>query len=172
MLPARRDMHSRPLFPAYLFVHCELEKVGIDNLQFIPGLRRIVSFGGRPAMVPDEAVSLIRQQLSSIEAQGGLPKHHFQPGDEVVINKGPLAGLRGVFQGPTGPAERVEILIRFLGQANRASVPVELLGDVSPDEDQIRRRRGTRGRGRHIRYGEQPRHTDPGSSKPDRGNSE
>ncbi len=52
------------------------------------------------------------------------------------------------------PSARVEILIRFLGQANRAEVPVELLHAASQDEAMIIRRRGTRGRGRPIRYAE------------------
>jgi transcriptional antiterminator RfaH len=151
MLPPRRDGRPQPLFPAYLFLRCEMETVGVDSLQWVPGLRRIVTFGGRQATVPDDAVTLIRSQLDQIEAQGGLPKHMFKPGDEVVIDGGPLAGLRGVFQGPVGPVERVQILIRFLGQSNRAEVPVDLLRAASPD-DQFTRRRGTRGRGRRIRY--------------------
>lgn len=151
MLPPRREGRPQPLFPAYLFLRCELATVGVDSLQWVPGLRRIVSFAGRPATVPDDAVRLIRAQLDQIDAQGGLPKHTFKPGDEVVIGGGPLAGLRGVFQGPVGPVERVQILIRFLGQSNRAEVPVDLLRAASPD-DQFTRRRGTRGRGRRIRY--------------------
>ncbi len=156
MLPPRRGGHPQPLFPAYLFVRCELETVGVANLQWIPGLRRIVQFGGRPAVVPDGAIDLIRAQLAQIEAQGGISQHPFKPGDEVVIDHGPLAGLRGVFQGPIGPAERVQILIRFLGQANRAEIPVDVLRSVSEDE-KARPGRGTRGRGRRIRYnGSQP----------------
>ena len=44
---------ARPFFPAYFFVRCDLAVVGIENLQWIPGLRRILSFDGRPAVVPD-----------------------------------------------------------------------------------------------------------------------
>jgi transcriptional antiterminator RfaH len=153
LLPARADGRLRALFPAYLFIRCDLTTVGIDNLQWIPGLRRILSFGGRPAVVPDKAIELIETGLRAIEAAGGLPKHHFKPGDTIVIDQGPLAGLRGVFQGPVGPAERVHILIRFLGETNRAEVPVETLRAVDDDAEQFQtRRRGTRGHGRRIHY--------------------
>lgn len=152
LLPPQQDQRARPLFPTYLFVRCDLSQVDMDMLRWIPGLRRFLSFGGRPAVVPDAAIHLIQEGMREIEAAGGLPKHHFKPGDVVVIDSGPLAGLRGIFQGPVGPAERVEILLRFLGEANKTEVPVELLRAASDDGEVIRRRRGTRGRGRRIHY--------------------
>ena len=48
LLPSRPGERLRPLFPAYLFVRCDLTVIGIENLQWIPGLRRILSFE-RPA---------------------------------------------------------------------------------------------------------------------------
>lgn len=151
LLPARQDGRVRPLFPTYLFVHCDLAAVGIDTLQWIPGLRRLLGFGGRPAVVPDAAIHVIEEGLRAIEAAGGVPQHRFKPGDAVVIDSGPLAGLRGIFQGPVGPAERVRILIRFLGETNKTEIPVEALRAAS-DDDGPTRRRGTRGRGRRIHY--------------------
>jgi transcription antitermination factor NusG len=102
--------------------------------------------------VPEAAITLIREQVAQFEAAGGLPAHTFKPGDDVVVEEGPLAGLRGVFQGPPGPAERVYILLHFLGQANRTEVPVAML-QHAPEEGGAGRR-GTRGRGRRIRYKE------------------
>jgi transcriptional antiterminator RfaH len=151
MLPPRREARPRPLFPAYLFVRCDLSEVVVDNLQWIPGLRHILSFDGRPAVVSDAAVKLIQDSMAEIDAAGGLPPHHFKPGDKVVIEEGPLAGLRGVFEGPLKPAERVHILVHFLGETNRAELPVESLRKAG-DEDFRPRRRGTRGRGRWIHY--------------------
>jgi transcriptional antiterminator RfaH len=152
LLPSRPGERLRPLFPAYLFVRCDLTVIGIENLQWIPGLRRILSFEGRPAVVPDAAIALIERGLAEIEAAGGLPQHAFKPGDVVVIDQGPLAGLRGIFQGPIGPAERVRILVRFLGETNRAEVPVEALRRAGEEGLGQVRRRGTRGHGRQIRY--------------------
>lgn len=154
LLPTKIGERIQPLFPAYLFVHCDLEQVDIGNLQWVPGLRRIVGFGGRPTVVPDAAIDLVSSNLEQIEAQGGLPTHHFKPGDAVVIDQGPLAGLRGIFKGPLGPAERVQILIHFLGEVNRAEVPVQALRPAPEEPLKNTRRRGTRGRGRRIQYGD------------------
>jgi transcriptional antiterminator RfaH len=151
--PSKPDARPQPLFPSYLFVQCDLSEVIVDQLQFLPGLRHIVEFSGKPAVVPHDAIELMNRELDEIEAAGGLLKHQFRPGDTVVIDSGPLAGLRGVFQGPLGPAERVRILVRFLGETNRAEVPLEAIRKASDDE-LPRRRRGTRGHGRKINYRE------------------
>jgi transcriptional antiterminator RfaH len=150
--PSKPDAKPQPLFPAYLFVRCDLSEVNVDQLQFLPGLRRIVSFAGKPAVVSDEAVGMMSRELDEIEAAGGILKHSFKPGDTVVIDSGPLAGLRGVFQGPLGPSERVRILVRFLGETNRAEVPLDAIRKASDEDLDPRRRRGTRGRGRRINY--------------------
>ncbi len=167
LLPTPLTEPIQPLFPAYLFVHCDLEEVSLDRLLWIPGLRRIVAFGGRPAIVPEAAIALIRSQLAQIEAQGGLPTHNFKPGDPVTIEEGPLAGLRGIFQGPLGPAERVHILIRFLGQVNRAEVPVSVLRAAPEQPEKPPHHRGTRGHGRRIRSHDAQTRAEPMPTAPD-----
>lgn len=152
LLPPRGEQRSQPLFPAYLFLRCDLSQVVVDEIQWLPGLRRIISFGGQPAVMPEAAIALIEEGLREIEAAGGLPQHGFKPGDAVIIDGGPLRGLRGVFQGPLGPAERVRILVHFLGETNRIEAPVDLLRKASVEEVGHGRRRGTRGRGRRITY--------------------
>jgi transcriptional antiterminator RfaH len=151
--PSKPDARPQPLFPAYLFVHCDLSEVNVDQFQFLPGLRRIVSFAGKPAVVSDEAIDMMERELDEIVAAGGVLKHSFKPGDTVIIDSGPLAGLRGVFQGPLGRAERVRILVRFLGETNRAEVPLDAIRKASDEDVRLPRRRGTRGRGRRINYG-------------------
>ena len=152
LLDARAAERSTPLFPSYLFVQCDLATTGISAMEWVPGLCSVLSFDGRPAVVPDQAIEMIQAELHRIEEEGGLPRHPFKPGDEVIVEEGPLAGLCGVFQGPVGPAERVHILLRFLGQANRAEVPVTMLRPACGDYDRTWFRRGTRGRRRRIRY--------------------
>jgi len=138
----------RPFFPGYLFVRADLAAVGISTLQWVPGVCRLVAFGGVPARVPEEAIALIRRQLAQIEAQGGFPRMRFRPGERVRVREGPLAGLEGIFEGPVRPAERVRILLRFLGECNRAVVPLDMLEGAMPHQHPPRR---TRGRGRMTR---------------------
>jgi len=147
----RHRWQEWPLFPCYLFARVDFERVGYSAVAWTPGLRRVVAFGGRPAVVPEEAIEMLRRRLAEIEALGGLPAHGFRPGDEVRFKAGPLQGLHAVFEGPMGPAERVRVLIRFLGQVNRAEVPAAELERVPEIGRKLKRPRRTRGRGRRIR---------------------
>lgn len=149
----REGAHTQVLFPCYLFVRADLGRVGRSVLEWTPGLRGLVAFAGVPARVPEEAIALVRRQLAHLEAMGGFPKARFQPGERVRIKEGPLAGLEAIFEGPLTPAERVHILIRFLGQCNRAVVPLDMLEGVAPRQHPPRR---TRGHGRVIRQRSHP----------------
>jgi transcriptional antiterminator RfaH len=148
---SRGTWRELPFFPSYLFARFSLEDGGYSAVEWTPGLRRVVTLGDRPAAVPDEAVDLIRTRLEQISAAGGLPAHGFRPGDEVRFTSGPLEGLHAVFEGPMTPAERVQVLIDFLGQTNRAEVPVAGLEKVRESDIPRRRPRRSRGRGRPIR---------------------
>ncbi len=137
----------QPLFPCYLFVRADLECVARSSLQWTPGLRCLVAFGGVPARVPDEAISLLHKRLVQMEEQGGWLQPRFRPGQRVRLREGPLAGLEAVFEGSLGPNDRVRILVRFLGEVNRAVVPADMIEGVAESSPPRR----TRGRGRRIR---------------------
>jgi len=140
-----------PFFPCYLFARVDFEQVSYSTVAWTLGLRRVVAFGDRLAVMPDEAIEMIRQRLTEIEAQGGLPTYGFQRGDEVRFKEGPLQGLHAIFEGPMEPAERVQVLIRFLGQTYQREVAAANLERVPQSERKQKRPRRTRGRGRRIR---------------------
>ncbi len=155
----RRGHETVPLFPSYLFVHLYMERLVMRDLYETPGVRGIVKFAGNPAVVPDEVINAIRERVEAINLAGGLPNHSFSPGDKVLITEGPLAGIEAIFDGPTGPAKRVRILLHILGALNRAEVPVEYLAPVGSGAEIVqprKRPRRTRGRGRRIRYKTSP----------------
>jgi transcriptional antiterminator RfaH len=153
---ARKGPRRKPFFPCYLFVKVDLEEVGLSQVQWIPGLRRIVAFDDRPAPLAYEVIDAMRRKLEGMNATGGLPSHAFQPGDTVRITQGPLQGMLAVFEQPTTPTKRVQILLAFLGQASRMQIPVTDLEKAPPGAGATapnppRRPRRTRGRGRHIK---------------------
>ena len=142
-----------PFFPCYLFMKVDFERVGLSSVRWTPGLRRVVAFDDHPVPLPDEVIDLIQRKLNGSNAAGGWPAHTFHPGEMVRITDGPLQGLLATFEGPSTPADRVRVLLAFLGHASRAHVAVSDL-EKAPIEAQVqavKRPRRTRGQGRRIR---------------------
>jgi transcriptional antiterminator RfaH len=154
----QRKSGREPFFPCYLFTRVDFTKVGLSQVRWTPGLRRVVAFGEHPVPLPDEVIELIQRKLDAINATGGRPGHSFQPGETVQITDGPLQGLLAVFEGPSTPTERVQVLLSFLGHTSRAHVPVTDLQKAPPEAEAPapKRRRSSRGRGRPIRNQSQP----------------
>jgi len=82
-----------PLFPCYAFVYCDInEKKNLLNRT--KGVISIVGSAG-PEIIPDYQINSIRHALAS-----GLIFEHikeFAKGEEVLVIRGPLKGIRGKF---------------------------------------------------------------------------
>src|SRR5687767_9956504 len=80
-----------PLFPGYLFVRPRLEER--IRVLSIPGVVRIVSFCGQPALVRESEILGVQAAL----ARGGVePSAWLVAGHRVRVKTGVLAGLEGV----------------------------------------------------------------------------
>lgn len=81
-----------PLFPGYLFVQLALR----DKLKVleVPGVVRLISFGGHPAPLDDSEINILRQGLTkTLKAE---PHPYLKAGNRVRVKTGALAGLEGV----------------------------------------------------------------------------
>lgn len=119
----RRDRPDDVVFfPCYLFARLDLETRPRSSLDWMPGVRRIVSLGDQPAPVPDDLVALIQARLrdKSADKSGGYGE--FKPGDRVRIVGGPLHDLDAIFDRPASGAERVRVLLDVMGRLT----PVEV----------------------------------------------
>ncbi|NJP04408.1 MAG: hypothetical protein HC837_01620 [Chloroflexaceae bacterium] len=157
-LPEVQQATSEParsiaLFPGYLFVQTSMDTLERGRIETMPGVVRLITSGDVPVPVPSSVISAIRQYIADINQQGGLVAHAFRPGDAVRITRGPLCGLEALFQGPTTPSARVQILLELMGQFSRVEIDRQLLEPVShhtnPQPNMSQRR--SRGRGRPIR---------------------
>jgi transcriptional antiterminator RfaH len=116
----RRDRPDRVVyFPCYLFAHLDFEVTPCSSIAWMPGVRRIVSFGKQPAIVADEMVQLIRRRLESIEETG---YHRLKQGDRVRIQVGPLRDLEAVFDQPLSQESRVRILLDVMGRMTAVEI--------------------------------------------------
>ena len=120
-----RARKIRPYFPGYIFVHVDLEQTGISTLQWIPGARGLVAFGGEPANVPEGLIRLLQNRVEEINAAGGELLEALKVGDKVLVNEGPFAGYEAIFDARISGTERVKVLLKFLnGRQTSVELPV------------------------------------------------
>lgn len=110
----RRDRHDRIVyFPCYLFARVDFEIIPRSSIDWMPGMRRIVSDGEQPVKVDEDLVALVRDRLEAME---GVGHGRLRRGDRVRIRSGPLRDLEAVFDQPLSQADRVRILVDVLGR--------------------------------------------------------
>jgi len=109
------------LFPSYIFICIDPSDPCWRKLRSTRGLLRVVSFGGKPGVIPDEVVDYINNSLKTIGSKGGLKK-----GETIQIQDGPFRGIEGLFQAYDGE-ERAIVLISFMQSQHRVKVR---LGDL------------------------------------------
>ena len=127
-----RARKVRPYFPGYMFVHTDLDEVGLSTFQWMPHAIGLVTFGGEPAHVPDALIHAIRRRVEEIAAAGGELFDGLRKGDLVKIKGGPFEGYEAIFDTRLDGQERVRVLLRLLSDR---SIPLEL------DAGQVERKR-------------------------------
>lgn len=148
-----QQLIKKPFFPSYLFAKIDLEAMGLLQLQWTPGLRRVVAFDNRPTPLSDAVIEMIQFKLGEMEANTGWPAHDFKPGETVQIMTGPFEDMLAIFEGPVTPSQRVQVLLTILGHASRMQVDVTNLkkAPLAAEASMPKRPRRTRGRGRFIK---------------------
>jgi transcriptional antiterminator RfaH len=121
------------MFPGYVlakFNIAEMERA----VTFSQGVRGLVRFGSEIPPVPDsfvEALKLeIRSRIGSEEDEVVTLTPTIELGDEVEVAHGPLQGMQGTVIGVPTAAERVKILIEFLG--NPQAVDLDIFSILLP----------------------------------------
>jgi transcription antitermination factor NusG len=118
-----RSKKLRPYFPGYMFVHVDIDEVGLSKFNWMPFAIGLVSFDSVPATVPENLIHEVRKRVDEIAAAGGEFYDGLKPGDPVRISSGPFAGYEAIFDMRLPGSERVRVLIQMLTDRN---MPVEL----------------------------------------------
>lgn len=113
------------LFPGYVF--CRFEKSDLMRVLNAPSVRSVVGIGKTPAPVDDSEICAVKALVSS--GRPILPWPYLRIGQNVRIDRGPLAELRGVVVRVKDSC-RVVVSVEALG----SSVAVEVDADaLAPD---------------------------------------
>jgi transcriptional antiterminator RfaH len=119
----KMDVTPVPLFPGYLFVALDLAAVRWRSIHGTVGVSRLVCHGDNPAPVPEGIVEDIQGREDPAGWVVLSPSTTLRQGQAVEILNGPLAELRGFFEG-LDSKERIVVLLSLLGREVRARVPL------------------------------------------------
>jgi transcription antitermination factor NusG len=133
----RRVRLALPLFPGYVFVRMVLQSR--MRVLEIPGVVRLVGFGGIPTVLPEEEIEVLRSSLTDeLHAE---PHAFLTVGRRVRIVRGPLAGLEGILQRKKNNF-RLVVSVKVIQRSFAVNVDAADVQPVQvPDKTDIRRPR-------------------------------
>ncbi|EKT53059.1 transcription/translation regulatory transformer protein RfaH [Providencia sneebia] len=106
MVRGKRTIVQEPLFPNYLFVKFDHNKIHTTTIQSTRGVSHFVRFGLNPAIIPDEIIEVL--QLTPV-AKLVAPETPMS-GDHVVITEGIFAGIKAIYCEPDGETRSILLL--------------------------------------------------------------
>ena len=111
-----RPPAERPFFSCYLFAQMDFRDVPLSSINWAPGINRVVSFGGLPAVVPREVVEWIRVRLEQVDPRDYHRGRPLLSGDRLRVTRGPLKGLEAVFDQRLSSSARARVFVEILGR--------------------------------------------------------
>ena len=112
---------TEAMFPGYVFARFSYPALH-RQVQATRGVVKIVRFGHRTAIVPDEIIAALRGSLEdnqTIVIEAGI-----QPGEEVNLVEGPFRGLRAIVTKILPAKDRIAVLLELLGIEREVEVPI------------------------------------------------
>lgn len=113
------------LFPGYFFALVKRED--LRHAWSVQGVRGVVRFGEKPAVVPERVVEELREAYAGSEEETIIVDSSIEIGREAVIAEGPMMGLKCVIQYYMPAADRVAVLLDFLGRRMQLEFPLRAL---------------------------------------------
>jgi transcription antitermination factor NusG len=114
-LPTIRETHKwsdrqkdvdRPIFPGYIFVR--LDTADFRSALRIAGVCHILgTTAGTPEIIPDQQIADVKRVL---ESRGTAKPSPYEAGQTVQIEKGPLAGVRGIVREIAGETTLIVVI--------------------------------------------------------------
>lgn len=114
----KRVEKVEPLFPGYVFIELSELTSNWRPIRSTRGVARVLTFGDRPAVVPDDVVENLRDRMR-LQSE----RHNLEPQQPVRIEEGPFSNLNAVFMEYDGE-KRAFLLLELLGRWQKLSVPL------------------------------------------------
>ena len=119
-LRGRQTAHLEPLFLRYIFLQPEAASHSISPVRSTLGVTALVRFGQEPAVMRPETLRAIREFETRRNEARDEDISPFQPGVQIRVAAGPLAGMEGLVSDVSN--QRVIVLMQLLGNDTRVSL--------------------------------------------------
>jgi transcriptional antiterminator RfaH len=106
----------QPYFPSYMFIQCDLSRVGSSTFRYMPHAVGLVSFDNEPASIDATVVEAIHERVALLNATATTTRSTLHAGDRVWISAGPFAGCEAIFDAQLSGSDRVRLLLRLLSE--------------------------------------------------------
>jgi transcriptional antiterminator RfaH len=120
-----------PLFPGYLFARSGSSQ--LSKLLRVPGVLTVVKAGDKPAVLSDGFVDSLRKAIACAELtpQPVADAHEYDVNDEIIVQEGPLAGVRGVVQQLRG-ARHLVVWVKEIGRGVAFTIGATVVARAAP----------------------------------------
>lgn len=135
MVYGRAHTVIRPMFPGYLFARFSPSRY-LHLINFARGVRSVLSGSGAPLPVEEEIIDAIQSRISDkgyVHLDSPRPDRVclFKSGDHVVVDVGPLKGVRGIFDRALSDKRRVLVLLEAIEYQARVAVELRDIRTVA-----------------------------------------
>ena len=123
----RKKIIEEPLFKSYIFVHIDLtEKVRVLQTD---GILNFVHYLGKPAIIRDEEINLIKHYLLEKDVKISLiSKEGYEASTRIRVNPGVFMGKEGTVL--KNAKKKIFVKLESLGQVMVVEFPVEYLSHL------------------------------------------
>jgi len=117
-----------PLFPGYIFSFLNLHAG--PRLYSVPGVIRVLGYGGHPTPIEDHEIAMVRSIADSPLAVEPIP--YFQAGEKIYLMAGPLKGVSGILL-RSGKKNKLVVSLPLLQRSLAVAVLSEWVAAESPE---------------------------------------
>jgi transcription antitermination factor NusG len=123
----RKKIIEEPLFKSYIFVHIDMyEKVKVLQTD---GILNFVHYLGKPAVIKDDEINLIKQYLLEKDVKISLiSKEGYAESTKIRVNHGVFMGKEGTVL--RNAKKKIFVKLESLGQVMVVEFPVEYLSHL------------------------------------------
>ncbi|SQI34499.1 Transcriptional activator rfaH [Leminorella richardii] len=107
----KKTVVSEPLFPNYLFIELNPERIHTTTISSTRGVSHFIRFGRYPVTVPFSLIKSMMMQPQPQIIAPSVPKS----GDKVFITEGIFEGLEAIYAEPDGETRSI-LLLNLINQ--------------------------------------------------------